>query len=57
MTPILRIRDAVRQQRYRISEHANEEMSEDDLAAEDIESVILEGASARKLTRDPRGVR
>jgi hypothetical protein len=32
-------------------------MSEDDLAAEDIEAVILRGRIARRYTRDPRGTR
>ncbi|MBM3235978.1 DUF4258 domain-containing protein [Candidatus Poribacteria bacterium] len=54
---IQRLRQAIREQRYRISSHANEEMSEDDLSAEDIESIILTGQIARKFTRDPRGAR
>jgi hypothetical protein len=48
---------AIREQRYRISSHANEEMSADDLVAEDVESVILTGEIARRFTRDPRGTR
>jgi hypothetical protein len=57
MQAIERIRRAVRAQRYRVSAHANEEMDADALFAEDIESVILTGRIARKLTRDPRGTR
>jgi hypothetical protein len=52
-----RIRQAVREERYRISSHANEEMSDDALEAADIESIILTGAVARCFTRDPRGTR
>jgi len=51
------MRQAIREQRYRISSHANEEMSEDELVAEDIESIILTGQIARRVTRDPRGTR
>jgi hypothetical protein len=57
MSAMQRIREAIRNQRYRISSHANEEMSEDDLMAEDIESIIFTGQIKRKLTRDPRGTR
>ena len=54
---LARMQQAIREQRYRISSHANEEMSEDDLAADDIEAVILGGEIKRKFTRDPRGTR
>jgi protein-tyrosine-phosphatase len=54
---IERIREAIRQQRYRISSHANEEMSEDDLEAVDVEQIMLTGHIARRYTRDPRGTR
>ncbi|MFQ5976390.1 MAG: DUF4258 domain-containing protein [Candidatus Hydrothermarchaeales archaeon] len=57
MRVIQRIRQATREQRYRISSHTNEEMSEDGLEAKDIERVILTGKVARKFTRDPRGTR
>jgi hypothetical protein len=57
MRTIQRLRQAIREQRYRISSHANEEMSEDDLSAEDIESIILTGQIVRRFTRDPRGTR
>jgi len=52
-----RMRQAVREQEYRISSHANEEMSEDTLEAKDIEHIILTGSIARKFTHDPRGAR
>lgn len=57
MRALERMHKAVREQRYRISSHANEEMSEDGLVAEDVESVILTGEIARRFTRDPRGAR
>jgi len=41
MDILQRIRRAVREQSYRISSHANEEMSEDDLEAKDIECIIF----------------
>ena len=41
MDILQRIRRAVREQKYRISSHANEEMSEDDLEAKDIECNVL----------------
>ena len=54
MEILQRIRRAVREQKYRISSHANEEMSDDELEARDIESVIFTGRVARRFTRDPR---
>ena len=57
MTILGRLRQAVVEQRYRISSHANEEMSEDRLTAEDIEQLILRGRIARRYTRDLRGTR
>jgi hypothetical protein len=57
MHALQRIQRAIREQRYRISSHANEEMSEDNLVAEDVENVIIRGRIIRKFTRDPRGTR
>jgi hypothetical protein len=57
MRLLQRLRQAIREQRYRVSSHANEEMSEDELEAKDIESVVLTGRIARRFTRDPRGIR
>ena len=57
MNALRRIRRAVRDQRYRISSHANEEMSEDELEATDIESIVFTGRVSRRFTRDPRGTR
>ncbi|MGO8991651.1 MAG: DUF4258 domain-containing protein [bacterium] len=52
MRALQRIQRAIREQRYRISSHANEEMSEDNLVAKDVENVILRGRVIRKFTRD-----
>jgi hypothetical protein len=52
-----RIRKAIHEQDYRISAHANEEMSADDLETEDVERTILTGRIIRRFTRDPRGTR
>jgi len=57
MRVLTRMHQAIREERYRISSHANEEMSEDDLVAEDIEDIILTGQITRKFTHDPRGTR
>lgn len=57
MRSLQRLRQAIRAQRYRISSHANEEMSEDELEAGDIERVVLTGKVARRFTRDRRGIR
>lgn len=52
-----RLRRAAREERYRISSHANQEMSEDNLLAQDLESIVLTGRVARRFSRDPRGTR
>jgi len=57
MRALQNMRQAIREQRYRISSHANEEMSEDGFVAEDVESLIVTGKIARRFTRDPRGTR
>ena len=57
MRALQNMRRAIREQRYRISSHANEEMSADDLVAEDIESLVLTGEIARRYTHDLRGTR
>jgi hypothetical protein len=54
---IEKLRQRVREQRYTITTHANEEMSDDDLTASDIEQIILTGRIEKRLTRDPRGTR
>ena len=57
MYALQRIRKAVREQQYRISLHANDEMSEDLLKLEDIESITQTGKVTKKFTHDPRGIR
>jgi len=57
MDVLRRMRQAIREQRYRISSHANDEMADDFLVAADIENIILTGEIARKFTHDPRGTR
>ena len=57
MGVLQRMRQAIREQRYRISSHANDEMADDFLVAADIESIILTGEITRKFTHDPRGTR
>ena len=54
---IERIRQAIRTQRYRISAHANDEMSDDALEAQDIEAIIFTGTITRRFIHDPRGTR
>lgn len=57
MDDIQRMRRAIRNQRYRISSHANDEMADDLLMAVDIEHIILTGDIARRFTHDERGIR
>jgi hypothetical protein len=57
MGELRRMRQAIREQRYRISSHANDEMADDFLVAADIENIILTGEITRKFTHDPRGTR
>lgn len=57
MRELERIQKAVREQRYRISSHANEEMSNDDLQVRDIENILLAGKIIQRFTHDPRGTR
>src|SRR5262249_9402400 len=44
-------------QTYTISNHAKEEMSDDNLTAADVEQVLLTGRIRKRFTRDPRGER
>ncbi len=57
MRILYRIRQSICEQRYRISSHANEEMSEDELESNDIENIIFTGKIIKKYTLDPRGTR
>lgn len=54
---IHRIQEAVRERRYSVSEHAYDEMDEDDLDVLDVEAALLTGEIERTFTSDPRGRR
>jgi hypothetical protein len=51
------MRHAIREQKYRISSHANDEMADDHLDATDIENIIFTGKIMHRFTHDPRGTR
>ena len=57
MKVLQQMRQAIRQQKYRISSHANDEMADDFLEAADIENIIFTGKIMRRFTHDPRGTR
>jgi hypothetical protein len=52
-----RIRNAILDHRYLLTEHAYEEMDDDHLDALDMEAAVLSGEVDRVLTADPRGTR
>ena len=52
-----KLRSQVRDQKYVISIHANQEMSDDQLSAVDVENAILTGKIGKRLTKDQRGTR
>lgn len=52
-----KLRELVRLQAYEISTHANEEMSNDELMAVDVENAILTGRIVKRFTKDVRGTR
>jgi hypothetical protein len=52
-----RIRRAVLDQQYTLTEHAYAEMDDDRLDVLDVESAILTGKIEQTLTHDPRGTR
>jgi len=52
-----RIRNAILDQRYTLTEHAYDEMDDDNLDVLDVESAILTGEVDQVLTKDPRGTR
>jgi len=54
---IEKLRELVRVEEYEISTHANEEMSNDELVAVDVENAILTGKIVKRFTRDVRGTR
>lgn len=57
MKVLQQMRQAIREQKYRISSHANDEMADDFLEATDIENIIFTGKIAQRFTHDPRGTR
>jgi len=52
-----RIRSAILDHRFALTEHAYDEMAEDNLDVLDVESAILTGEIDQVLTKDPRGTR
>lgn len=52
-----KLRNLVREEKYQISIHANEEMADDLLEAIDVENAILTGSITKRFTKDPRGTR
>ncbi|MBW3600992.1 MAG: DUF4258 domain-containing protein [Planctomycetes bacterium] len=52
-----RLRNAILDGRYSLTEHAYDEMEDDDLDILDVEAAILTGAIDQTLTKDPRGTR
>jgi hypothetical protein len=54
---IERIRQAIREERYRVSTHANDAMADDALESQDIEEIISTGMIVQRFTYDPRGTR
>ena len=52
-----KLRNLVREEKYIISTHADEEMSADGLIAVDVEQSILTGDVVNKFDNDPRGTR
>ena len=57
MDVLRRMRQAISEQRYRISSHASDEMADDFLVVADVENIILTGKITRKFTHDQRGTR
>ena len=54
---IEKLRELVRCEEYEISTHANEEMSNDEFVAVDVENAILTGKIEKRFIKDPRGTR
>lgn len=54
---LIRIRRAVREQRYRFTDHALDEADEDDLTEEDVLHVLLTGDLDSTHSDDLRGTR
>lgn len=54
---IEKVRELVRNGKYKISIHANEEMSDDLSVSADVENAVLTGSITKRFTRDSRGTR
>ena len=54
---IEKLRELIRLEAYEISSHANEEMSNDEFVAVDVENAILTGKIVKRFTKDARGTR
>ena len=57
MALLLRIRQKVIDGDYFLSQHAREEMHDDNLERDDVAQAILRGRIERRFTADPRGTR
>src|SRR5262245_45242513 len=57
MSILRRIRKAVRERRASLSDHALEELDDDNLTLADIREVLMNGRVHERLDDDPRGVR
>ena len=57
MSTIARLRAAIRTNNYEYSQHALEEMDEDNLSDGDVREAILQGGVRAELTGDPRSIR
>ena len=54
---LIRIQRAVRESRYRFSDHALDEADSDNLTEEDVLYILLNGDLDSMYSEDPRGVR
>lgn len=57
MSTIKNVRKAVREQHVTFSDHALEEMDNDDLTLADVRTVLVHGALHKRYDDDPRGLR
>ena len=57
MSTIARLRKAIHANRYEYSQHALEEMDEDNLSDEDVREAVLHGGVRTELMDDPRSMR
>lgn len=57
MGTIAQLRAAIRTNNYEYSQHALEEMDEDNLSDGDVREAILQGGVRAELTGDPRSIR